>query len=97
MTVDWTEPASAQLQAARDSLARSSPGYAVALADRVVRRTERLAVMPLVGAEVPEYPGAGVREVYEHPYRILYRVAGNVVLVVAVVHAARRLPRTPPG
>ncbi|HTU21790.1 MAG TPA: hypothetical protein VMG10_27375 [Gemmataceae bacterium] len=32
-----------------------------------------------------------------HPYRILYRVSAEQVQIVAVVHAARRLPRTPPA
>ncbi len=47
---------------------------------------------------MPEYAGLGIRELYEPPYRILYRVDAAVgVLVIAVRHAARRLPRTPPG
>ena len=36
----------------------------------------------------------GVRWVYPHrfPYRIIYRVSGQTVLVIAVVHAARHAP-----
>ena len=43
------------------------------------------------------YPGSGLREVYEHPYRIVYRVEDDDVEVAAVYHSARRLPRSPPG
>jgi toxin ParE1/3/4 len=96
VSVTWTETATAQLQAIRDYLARSSPGYAQALAGRVVSRTEALAGQPLFGAEVPEYGDPDIREVFEHPYRILYRVAGPDVQVVAVIHSSRRLPRVPP-
>jgi plasmid stabilization system protein ParE len=95
--VEWSERATAELQAARDFIARSSPGYAQVVAERVVRRTEELADQPLIGAEVPEYGDENLREVYEHPYRILYRVTADRVQVVAVVHSARQLPRHPPG
>jgi toxin ParE1/3/4 len=97
MSVTWTETAAAQLQAIRDYLARSSPGYAQALAERIVARTEALDGQPLSGAEVPEYGDPDIREVFEHPYRILYRVSEEDVQVIAVIHSSRRLPRTPPG
>ena len=97
MTVHWTETALAHLLAIRDYIARNSPGYAQALADRITRRTVKLADLPLAGAEVPEYADESIRELLEHPYRIIYRVSADRVDVLAVVHGARRLPRTPPG
>jgi toxin ParE1/3/4 len=97
MSVTWTETAATQLQSIRDYLARSSPGYAQALAGRIVARTQTLDGQPLIGAEVPEYGDPDVREVFEHPYRILYRVAGPDVQVIGVLHSSRRLPRTPPN
>ena len=86
-----------QLQAVRDYSARSSPGYAQALAARTVARTESLADQPLLGAEVEEYGDPEIREVLEHPYRIIYRVAGPDVQVVAVIHSSRRLFPHPAG
>jgi toxin ParE1/3/4 len=97
VSVTWTETAATQLQAIRDYLARSSPGYAQALAGRIVARTEGLDGYPLIGAEVPEYGDPEVREVFEHPYRILYRVVGTDVQILGVIHSSRRLPRTPPA
>lgn len=97
MIVAWSEQAAAQLQAIRDYLARSSPGYAQALAERIVQRTETLADLPLLGAEVMEHGDESLRELFEHPYRILYRVSTEQVQIVAVIHSARRLPRTPPS
>jgi toxin ParE1/3/4 len=97
MIVEWSEQAAAQLQAIRDYLARSSPGYAQTLAERIIQRTEALAALPLLGAEVPEYGDESLREIIEHPYRILYRASEEQIQIVAVVHAVRRLPRTPPG
>jgi plasmid stabilization system protein ParE len=96
-TVEWSDTAIAHLDAIRDYVARNSPGYAQALVDRITGRTMALAQMPLMGGEVREYGDPTIREVIEHPYRILYRVQGEQVEVLAVIHGARRLPRTPPG
>jgi hypothetical protein len=63
MNVEWTESATAQLQAIRDYLARTSPGYAQALAERIVRRTEGLAAQPFLGSAVTEDGDEALREV----------------------------------
>ncbi len=86
-----------QLVAIRDYLARSSPGYAQAIAARIVARGVQLDVMPLAGAEVPEYGDPNLREVYVHPDRILYRIDGPDVHIVAVIHASRMMPLRPPN
>jgi toxin ParE1/3/4 len=96
MTVVWTANAKRELQAAHAALALTSVRYADALVDRVTRRTADLARFPYLGAEVPEYDDALLREVYEHPYRIIYRVRTDRIEVVSVVHSARQLPPTPP-
>ncbi len=97
MSVSWTVTAADQVQGIRDYLARSSPGYAQALVARLLARADSLDGQPLLGSEVPEYADPEVRELLEHPYRILYRVNGTDVEVIAVIHSARRLPRSPAG
>jgi plasmid stabilization system protein ParE len=97
VNVHWTETALAHVMAVRDYIARDSPGYAQAMADRIVRRTEILEDIPLLGAEVPEYGDESIRELFEHPYRIVYRLLPHQIDVIAVIHGARRMPRTLPG
>lgn len=97
MSVAWSETAADQLRAAHDHLARTSPGHALALAERIVSRTVALNGQPLLGAEVPEYGDPAIREVFEHPYRIVYQLSGPIVRIIAVIHSSRRMPRTPPN
>ena len=97
MTVEWTENAARQLLALRDSIALTSPAYAQALAESITGKTMKLADHPRLGAEVPEYADETLREIFHHPFRILYRVDEEKAQNIAVIHAARRLPRTPPG
>lgn len=97
MSVIWTDAAAAQLLAIRDYLAQSSPGYAQVLVNRIVTHADRLASQPFIGSQVPEYDDEAIREVFEYSFRILYRVDGQDVQVLAVIHSSRRLPRTPPS
>ena len=48
-------------------------------------------------AEVPEYEDETIRELLEHPYRIIYRTGGPEVEILSVVHGARLLPPNVPG
>jgi len=93
MNVHWTEAALADLRAAEVYVARHSQQYAQSLVERIFACSERLADQPLVGAIVEDYANEGLRELFESPYRIIYRVLEHQVDVVAVIHAARRLPR----
>jgi len=92
----WSDFASANLIEIRDYLAKTSLSYAAQLSSRILQRSEDLSLFPLFGAEVPEYRRYGIRELYEHPYRILYVVDGDTIQILTVVHSARRLPIAPP-
>lgn len=92
MNVHWTEAALSDLQAIEAHIARHSRQYAQSMVDRIFARSEQLADQPLLGPTVPEYDDETLRELFEDPYRIVYRVLVKQIDVVAVVHAARRLP-----
>jgi toxin ParE1/3/4 len=93
MNVHWTEAALADLRAAEAYVARHSPQYARSLVERIFDRSEVLADQPYIGPMVPEYDDETLRELFEDPYRIIYRVLEQQIDIVAVVHAARRMPR----
>jgi toxin ParE1/3/4 len=96
MIVVWTANAKRELRAAYDTIARTSERYAIAMVDRITGKTADLVRFPLFGAEVPEYGDGTIREVFEHPYRVIYRVRPDRIEIVSVVHAARLLPADPP-
>jgi len=93
----WSESSLARCAAIRDSFSRSGSAYAATMLEKIVRRVESLKDSPFIGAEVPEYEDPSIREVYEHPYRILYRVIDQQIHIIGVIHSSRRLPRTPPS
>lgn len=94
MTVSWTESALDDLRAVEAYISRRSPGYARGMVARLFSRADGLASQPQIGPSLLGYEGQGLREVYESPYRLVYRVAADRVEIIAIVHASRRLPRT---
>jgi plasmid stabilization system protein ParE len=55
---------------------------------------ERLAIFPLSGRVVPEYPATGLREIVVAPYRVVYtyELSEDRVVILAVTRGRRRLP-----
>ena len=97
MSVTWTEIATGQLQAVHDYLALSSPGYALALADRIVARTEALDTQPFFGAEVQEYGDPEIRELLRTSLQDHLPAHGSGRSGGRRHPASRRRPVTPPG
>lgn len=91
MNVEWTAPARRHLRAIHDYIARDSPFYARRMVARIVARSEQLSRFPEAGRVVREYTRSDVREVFEDPYRIMYRIKGDAIHVIAVVHGAPQL------
>jgi toxin ParE1/3/4 len=90
VNVEWTAPARHHLRAIHDYIARDSPIYARRMLARIVARSEQISQFPESGHVVREYPRGDVREVFEDPYRIMYRIKKDIIHVIAVVHSARR-------
>jgi len=95
MNIVWSEPAKYDLSAIRDYLTAQKSLYIDDLLERIVARTAILETNPYVGSPVPEFPTYPYRELIELPYRILYEVRTNEVVILAVHHVRRRLPSTP--
>jgi plasmid stabilization system protein ParE len=93
MTVHWTEAALADLHAVEVYIGRHSPQYARAMIERIFARSGALADHPRLGPRSRSSGTMTLRELFEDPYRIVYRVLAEQIDIVAIVHAARRLPR----
>ncbi len=93
MTVNWTNAALSDLRAIETYITRHSARYAQAMVDNIFARSAILEDHPRMGSVVEEYQDELLRELLETPYRIVYRIVDDQRIdVVAVVHAARRMP-----
>lgn len=91
MKLAWTRLAIADLHRAHDFIAAESPRAASSVIDRIEKSAAMLLRHPLLGR-----PGRveGTREliVVETPFVIPYRVKGDRIQILAVIHGARRWP-----
>jgi plasmid stabilization system protein ParE len=90
----WTRSARRDLEAIVSYLADRSPQAALSTLDRLEARAKSLATLADRGRVVPELARLHVREYRElvvPPHRIVYRIAGNRVLVLAALDARRSL------
>lgn len=88
--VVWTEPARDDVEAAAEYIARDSEVRAAALVQEIRAAAESLAEMAERGQIVPEFGDASIRELLLRPYRLVYRVLPEKVIILALIHGARR-------
>lgn len=67
-------------------VATNSPVYAAQLIRHIQHRTAQLEHFPESGRPSPEGEHRGIREVFERPYRILYRIHQGRIEIIAVIH-----------
>lgn len=91
MRIRWLDQALDDLEAVRIYIARDNPSVAAQVARRIRRATKMLTEYPAAGR-----PGrvSNTRElvVSGTPYILPYRVRGNVLEILRVLHAARKWP-----
>lgn len=91
--VVWSEPAWEDLEAAANFIARDSQTYSAAFAQEVKEAAKSLQQFAERGQVVPELGDTTIRELLVKPYRLVYKILDEEVLVLALIHSARRLWR----
>ena len=90
--VIWTEEAVRDLEDIARYIARDSPSNARRVMNRLRDHAQRLQSLPERGRIVPELLDLGLRawrELILRPHRILYRIAGETVIVEVVFDTRR--------
>ena len=91
--VEWTDPAWDDLAGIADYIARDSEYYAAAFVQEVKEAAASLAEFAKRGQIVPEFADPSIRELLVKSYRLVYRVSENRVVILALIHGARRIRR----
>jgi toxin ParE1/3/4 len=91
--VVWSEPAWDDLSAAADYIARDSESYAASFVREVREAASSLAHFADRGQVVPEFGDQSIRELLVKPYRLVYKISPGKVIVLALIHGARRTAR----
>jgi plasmid stabilization system protein ParE len=74
-------------------VAQTSLTAARALRVRLGDAADQLRVYPHLGRTVPEFGDESIREIIVGRYRLVYRVDGDPITVVTIIHGSRDLRR----
>lgn len=89
----WAEPAWRDLETAADFIGRDSESYASAFVQRVMESATFLTEFAEMGQIVPEIGDETIRELLVNPYRLIYEISDDQVLILALIQGARRTGR----
>lgn len=90
----WASVAEKDLEGIILYIAEESPSTAKKVLARIKTRTAKLAKSPLQGRVVPELLSQGIslyREVVIPPWRVIYRIESDRVLVLSVIDSRRNV------
>ncbi|MDO8350050.1 MAG: type II toxin-antitoxin system RelE/ParE family toxin [Gallionella sp.] len=90
----WTDTARQDLTEIIDYIAQDSVENALAVLDKLEAKAATLIILPNRGRIVPELLHTGIsqyREIISTPWRIVYRMESQRVLVMAVLDSRRDL------
>jgi len=92
--VVWANVAEKDLQGIVSFIAEDSPSQALKILHKIQKSASALFHAPTRGRIVPELQSQGVlqyRELIVAPWRILYRISGQTVLVISVLDSRRNI------
>jgi toxin ParE1/3/4 len=92
MKVRYSELALAELDAILANIHAENPGAAASFQARVRRVVERIGQFPEGAQEVSERPSVRRVPLLRYPYVIHYTVDDDEVVILRIVHGARRSP-----
>ena len=87
--VVWSPQALADVEAIAAYIEQDSPFYARAVVAKLIAVTRQIGQFPLAGRIVPEMRDMAIREHFVFSYRVIYRLDGDLAIVVAVIHGKR--------
>jgi len=92
----WSPRALDDTDSIASYISRDSTAHASTVVTKIVRVTRTLKRFPFAGRMVPEFEDESLRERFVYSYRIIYRIEGQTVTVIAVIHGNRMLEDVEP-
>jgi plasmid stabilization system protein ParE len=89
--VTWARTALADLVSIAEYIAIYNPAAAGKLVRKIRRHIDQLADHPKLGTALPIKAAHRYRQVVEPPCRVIYRISGDSVLIVAIQRCEQSL------
>ena len=89
--IRWSPKAASNFEEICDYIAKDSEVYATLFAKKINAAVKSIPQFPKAGRIVPEYGDENIREKIYENYRIIYRIKGELVEIVAISHSSKPL------
>lgn len=89
--VKWSPEAIEDVESIAEYISKDSRFYASSVVSEIISITRKLRNFPSMGRAVPEINDPAVREYLIYSYRLIYRVQGRQILIIAVAHGKQAL------
>src|SRR5690606_24815526 len=89
--ITWSAESLDDIDAIAEFIARDSEHHAMRVVDQILATGEAIADQPSSGREVPEVQNDHIRAKFIYSYRLIYHIAPNTILIIAVIHGKRLL------
>jgi plasmid stabilization system protein ParE len=93
--VSWSLASQRDVLEIGNWIARDAPRLAADIVDRIYAKGADLGRFPRIGRAVPEWKHPMFRELIVSGFRVIYAIHGGDVIVLRVIHGARRQPKSP--
>ena len=91
MSIQWTQRARRQFLAIIDAALEENPSAAERLYDAITHSVSRLVTFPEIGRR-GRVPGTRELVIASQPYIVAYRIRGQIIDILAVLHGAQKWP-----
>lgn len=89
--IRWSPQAVSSLEEICNYINKDSPFYAISFAKKILAIIKSIPQFPKAGRIVPEYGNENLREKIYKNYRIIYRIKGEYIEIVAICLAYKPL------
>ncbi|MDP4221558.1 MAG: type II toxin-antitoxin system RelE/ParE family toxin [Bacteroidota bacterium] len=91
--VIWSDNALSDIEEIAAYIERDSKHYASLLVSEIFERGNLLSYFPRIGRKVPERNAPQIREIQVPPYRVIYKLAKEEILILTVLHSRRNVKK----
>ena len=89
--IRWSPRAALNLEEISEYIAKDSEVYATLFACKINAIIKSIPQFPKAGRIVPQYGNENIREKIYENYRIIYRIKGEFIEIVAICHGSKPL------
>lgn len=87
MELIWVETAAEDLEQIQNYIAEDNIDAAINFTEAIFEEVENIPLQPYRGRKIPEILKDEYRELLFRRYRIMYRINGTTIFILAIIHS----------